>query len=273
MPRVHRGATGPTEGPARLRTCPVAAQRPLVGRARPSGSPTGTQPLRLTHPPPSSPFFPRKLFVADIADTPGWRTGLLFLLFAVISVSVGGRDAGVRGAATGANVGFHAPARPTHPEPQPAAPPLLQVFLEHITEWLEHKWSQRRGHARSNGLLTMLTFIKQELFLLGLISMLLTAVQDPMLRIWWVFAERAGQRAQQQQRWCGGCCQASSARARPRSHSPRRRSAAAKFVEMAGCKALGAATWLARVAPHRFRLIWLLTHRPYALAPCLPLAP
>jgi len=58
------------------------------------------------------------------------------------------------------------------------------VLLEHGTEWLEHKFSQRRGHARSTGLLTMLTFIKQELFLLGLISMLLTAVQDQMLRIW-----------------------------------------------------------------------------------------
>ena len=68
----------------------------------------------------------------------------------------------------------------------PANSPCPQVVLERGTEWLEHKWSQRRGQARSNGLLTMLTFIKQELFMLGLISMLLTAVQDPMLRIWWV---------------------------------------------------------------------------------------
>ncbi|KAI8476523.1 MAG: Mlo family-domain-containing protein [Monoraphidium minutum] len=80
--------------------------------------------------------------MADIAETPGWRTGLLFLLFAVIS-----------------------------------------VFLEEGTHWLEHKWSSRRGTSRSNGLITMLTFIKQELFLLGLISMLLTAVQDSMLKI------------------------------------------------------------------------------------------
>jgi hypothetical protein len=58
------------------------------------------------------------------------------------------------------------------------------VLLEHGTEWLEHKWSRRRGTARSNGLLTMLTFIKQELFLLGLISMLLTALQDSILHIW-----------------------------------------------------------------------------------------
>jgi hypothetical protein len=58
------------------------------------------------------------------------------------------------------------------------------VLLEHGTEWLEHRWSQRRGTSRSNGLITMLTFIKQELFLLGLISMLLTAVQGSMLKIW-----------------------------------------------------------------------------------------
>ena len=62
-----------------------------------------------------------------------------------------------------------------------------QVLIEHGIHWLEHKWSHRRGHARSTGLLTMLSFIKTELFLLGLISMILTAVQEPMLRIWCVF--------------------------------------------------------------------------------------
>jgi hypothetical protein len=78
-----------------------------------------------------------------------------------------------------------APPRPAPPRPAPLThPPEHQVVLERGTEWLEHRWSQSRGQARSNGLLTMLTFIKQELFMLGLISMLLTAVQDPMLRIW-----------------------------------------------------------------------------------------
>ena len=60
---------------------------------------------------------------------------------------------------------------------------MLTVILEHVTEWLEHRWSKRRGTARSNGLITMFNFIKQELFLLGLISMVLTAVQDQMLRV------------------------------------------------------------------------------------------
>jgi hypothetical protein len=56
--------------------------------------------------------------------------------------------------------------------------------LEHVTESLEHRWSKSRGNARHSGMLTMLTFVKQELFLLGLISMLLTAVQEQVLKIW-----------------------------------------------------------------------------------------
>jgi len=44
---------------------------------------------------------------------------------------------------------------------------------------------RRRGQARSGrGLLTMIAFIKQELFMLGLISLLLTAVQTSLSKIW-----------------------------------------------------------------------------------------
>lgn len=129
--------------------------------------------------------------MSDIAQTPGWRTGLLFLLFAVLSVSCGGSKHALRPRAPrccrptqrrgsqGGRVAKTTPASLLHARrlawctacsgmraagslhgartPTAARPPqCAQIALEHGTNWVERRLASRRhGTARSNGLLTM----------------------------------------------------------------------------------------------------------------------
>jgi hypothetical protein len=139
--------------------------------------------------------------MADISETPGWRSGVLFLMFAVVSVS-GWMQPGRPGCSWRARCVFGsceqaAAAHFTHKPYKHLTHPLIacgrcclsiihvQLLVERLGDFMEHRLrNSKQGQARRSGLLTMISFIKQELCMLGLISLLLTAVQSSLMMIW-----------------------------------------------------------------------------------------